>query len=135
MVSLQRCMAVAVRVRQVKTDGAGFRASGANPMAGRLPGILRHQALEFGLGFLVLEMRLSGANKDAGEFRPGIGGAHVDDAHRLNARLRRLDPKQGWRLATFDTAPELPLGGDNEVLVERIGMGGDLDPFAAAGNH
>ena len=55
-------------------------------------------------------------------------------AHRLNARLRRLDPEQGRGLAALDTAPELALGGDNEVLVERIGMGGDLHPFAAAGN-
>ena len=103
-------------------------------MADRLLGILRHQALKFGLGLLVLEMRLPGANKDAGELRPGIRGAHVDDPHRLNARLWRLDPEQGWRLATFDTAPELPLGGDDEVLIERIGMGLDLDPLAAAGN-
>ena len=72
--------------------------------------------------------------KIAGELRPGIGGAHVDNAHRLNARLRRLDPKQGRGLAAFDTAPEFPLGGDDEVLVERIGVGLDLDPFAAAGN-
>jgi hypothetical protein len=26
-------------------------------------------------------------------------------------------------------------GCDNKVLVERIGMGLDLNPFAAAGNH
>ena len=44
-------------------------------------------------------------------------------------------PNRRRGLATFDTAPKLPLGGDNEVLVERIGMGGDLDPFAAAGDH
>ena len=63
-------------------------------MAGRLPGILRHQALKFGLGLLVLEMGLPGANKDAGKFRPGIRGAHVDNANRLDPRLRRVDPKQ-----------------------------------------
>jgi hypothetical protein len=28
--------------------------------------------------------------------------------------------------------PELPLGRDDKVLIKRIGMGGDLDPLAAA---
>ena len=104
-------------------------------MADRLLRILRHQALKLGLGLLVLEVRVPGADKDAGELRPGIGGAHVDDANRLNPRLRRLDAEQARGLAALHTAPELPFGGDNEVLVERIGMGGDLDPFAAAGDH
>ena len=49
-------------------------------------------------------------------------------------RLRRLDPKQPWRLAALDAAPELALRRDNEMLIERIGMGQDLDPLAAAGN-
>jgi hypothetical protein len=35
-------------------------------------------------------------------------------------------------LATFNTPPELPLGGNNQVLVERVGMSLDLDPLAAA---
>ncbi len=29
----------------------------------------------------------------------------------------------------MNAAPELSLGGDDEVLVERIGMGCDLDPL------
>ena len=49
--------------------------------------------------------------------------------------LRRLDAEQGRGLATLDAAPELPLGGNDEVLVERIGMGLDLHPLAAAGDH
>jgi hypothetical protein len=36
--------------------------------------------------------------------------------------------------AVFDAAPELPLGCYNQVLVERIGMELDLNPFAAAGD-
>ena len=79
----------------------------------------RHQALELGLGLLVLEMRLPGADEDIGELGPGIGGAHIDNADRLNARLRRLDPEQGRGLAAFHAAPELALGGDDEVLVKR----------------
>jgi hypothetical protein len=47
-------------------------------------------------------------------------------------RSRRLDPEEARGLATLHTPPELPLGRDNEVLVKRIGVGGDLDPFAAA---
>ena len=38
------------------------------------------------------------------------------------------------RLAAFDASPELPLGGDDQVLVERIGVGFDFDPLAATRN-
>ena len=72
--------------------------------------------------------------KIAGKLRPGVRRAHIDDTDCLDARLWRLDAEQGRGLAAFDTAPELPLGGDDEMLVERIGVGLDLDPFAAAGN-
>ena len=63
-------------------------------MADRLLGILRHQALELGLGLFVFEMGRPGPGKDAGEFRPGIGGAHVDDADRLDARLGGSTPNR-----------------------------------------
>ena len=86
------------------------------------------------LGALVLEKCRVCSSKRAGEFCPRIGRAHIDDADRLNARLRRLDPEQGRGLAVLDTAPKLPFRGNNEVLIEGIGMDGDLDPFAAAGN-
>ena len=43
-------------------------------------------------------------------------------------------PNRRRRLAILDAAPELPLGGDDQVLVERIGVGRDLDPLAAAGD-
>src|SRR5262249_3251397 len=49
--------------------------------------------------------------------------------------LWRLNTERARRLAALDTAPELPLSRDNEVLIKRIGMSGDLDPFAATGNH
>ena len=74
-------------------------------------------------------------DKDRGKLRPGIGGAHIDNAHRLDPRPRRLDAEQARGLAALDAAPEFPLGGDDQVLVERIGMGRDLDPLAAAGDH
>ena len=104
-------------------------------MADRLLGVLGHQALKLGLGLLMLEMGGAGAGKDAGKLRPGIGRAHIDDADGLDPRLGRLDPKQLRLLAVLDTAPELALGGDNEVLVERVGVGQDLYPFAAPGDH
>ena len=69
------------------------------------------------------------------EFRPRIRRAHIDDPDGLDPWLWRFDTEQARGLAALDTAPELPLSSDNEVLIERIGMGGDLDPFAAAGNY
>jgi hypothetical protein len=50
----------------------------------------------------------------------------------LDPGLRRVHTEKGRGLSAFDTAPELPLGRDDEMLVKRIGMGLDLDPFAAA---
>ena len=101
-------------------------------MSDRLTGILGHQALELSFRLLVLEVRGPGAEKNARELGPGIGGAHIDNPNRLNARRWRFNPKQGWRLATLHAAPELPLGGNNQVLVKRVGMSFDLDPLAAA---
>ena len=72
--------------------------------------------------------------KIAANSAPGVGRGHIDDTDRLDAGLRRIDAEKGRGLAVFDAPPELPLGGDNEVLVKRIGMGGDLYPLAAAGN-
>ena len=103
-------------------------------MADRLLGVLRHQALELGLGLFMLEMRRPGLREQRRELRPGIRGAHVDDPHRLDPRLRRFDPEQARGLPELDTAPELLLRGEHEVLVERIGSDRDLDPFAAAGD-
>ena len=96
-------------------------------MADRLFGILRHQALEFSPGLLVLEMRLVGAREDRGKLSPGIGCSHVDDADCFQPRLGRFDAEQLRLLTAHNAAPELALGGDNQMLIERIGMGEDLD--------
>ena len=82
-------------------------------MADCLFGIRRHQAFELGLGLLVFEMGRAGAREDRGELGPGIGCGHIDDAHRLEPRLRRLDSKQLRLFAALDTAPELALGSDD----------------------
>jgi hypothetical protein len=103
------------------------------PVADRLLGILRQQTLELSLGLFMLEVCVPGADKDACEISPGIGGAHIDHANGLNPRFRRVEAEQGRELAALDTAPALLFRADNEVLMERrIGMGLDLDPFAAA---
>ena len=95
-------------------------------MANCLLGVIGYQALELSLCLLVLEMSRPGPRKDRSELRPGIRGTHVHDSNGLDARLRWVDAKQGRGLAGLDTPPELPLGGDDEVLIERIGMGLDL---------
>jgi hypothetical protein len=115
---------------KIKADRARLRAFGADAMTGRLFGVLRHQAFELGFGLFVLEMRLPGSREDRREFRPGIGRCHVDNPHRFEPRLGWIDAKQPGLFAALDTAPELALGGDNQMLIERIGMGEDLDPFA-----
>ena len=55
-----------------------------------LLGILGHQALEFGLGLLVFGMGRASTGKDCSKPRADVGRTHVDDAHRFDARLRRL---------------------------------------------
>ncbi len=123
-----------LRIEDVETDGAGFRALGPHAMPDGLLSIFRHEAFQFGFGLLVFEMRRSSPRKDPSELRPGVRRAHVDDAHRFDARPRRLGAEQDRGLAILDAAPEFPLSSENEVLIERIGMGLDLDPLAASGD-
>ena len=83
----------------------------------------------------MLQKGLPGAAEDPRKFRPGVRCTHIDDSDRFEPRLWWLDAKEARGLSTLHATPELSLGGDNEVLVEWIGMGGDLDPFASSGNH
>ena len=53
-------------------------------MAGGFLRVLRHEGLELGLGPLVVEEGRAGGAEEAGELRPGIGLAHVDDPNRLD---------------------------------------------------
>ena len=82
----------------------------------------------------MLKMSRSGPRKDRGKLRPGVRGAHVDNPNCLDAWFRRLDAKQGRGLLAFDAAPEFPLCGNDEMLIEWIGMGLDLNPFATPGD-
>src|SRR6266478_4345977 len=129
--SLDRCTA-ALHLQEIEAHRPGLGALGANPMADRLLGVLRHQALQLGLRLFVLEEGRAGRAEHGGELGPSIGGGHVDDADGRNTRPRRLDPKKAWGLTAFHTAPELLLRRQQEVLVEPVGRNGDLDPLAAA---
>ena len=58
-------------------------------------GVLRHQGLELTFCPLMIEKGLAGVAEEAGKFRPGIRGAHVDDAYGLDPKACRssLDTK------------------------------------------
>ena len=68
------------------------------------------------------------------QFRPAVGRAHVDGSNRLQPRPWRLDPEQARGFAALHAAPELLLRGDQQVLVQRVGMDGQFDPLAAPGD-
>src|SRR5262245_14749240 len=95
--SLERCMAT-LHAQDIKAHRTGFGSFGSDAMADRFLGVLGHKRLELRLGVLMLEVSLARAPKHASEFRPGIGCAHVDDAHRCDPRGRRLEAKQARRL-------------------------------------
>src|SRR6516164_7879029 len=101
-------------------------------MPDRLLGIFRDKSFELCLGILMLEVSLFGSPKYGRKLCPGIGRAHVDYPHRLNASTRRLDPKEPRSFAALHAAPELLFRSQKQMLVERIGGYLDLDPFAAA---
>src|SRR3984957_14863498 len=107
-----------LHVQDFEAHGSGFRPFGPDAMPDGFLGVFRHQALELGLGALVLEKSRPGPAKHAGKLAPGIGRAHVDTANSLNPRPRRLTPEQARGLTRFDAAPELLLGREQEVLVE-----------------
>src|SRR5215207_4911948 len=95
-------------------------------------GVLRHERLELALGLLMLDKGWSGSAVDGGELGPGVRFAHVNRQHRLDARPRWLDAEEARGLAGLDAAPELLLGGEQKVLIERVRVDLDLDPFPRA---
>src|SRR3954467_7993702 len=103
-------------------------------MPNRLLGVLRLEAFELSLRILMLTIRGSGAPKCTGEFRPGVGRAHVDDPHRLNAGARGFDAEEARGLAAFYAPPEFLFRRQKQVLVERVAANLDLDPLATPSN-
>jgi hypothetical protein len=91
-IELLDCMVIQ-SFEEFECYGAGFRAFGAYAMADSLLCIVGHQGLQFGLGFLVLEIRRLSPGKNCGELRPDICGAYIDNADGFDAWLWRLDPK------------------------------------------
>src|SRR5438132_492782 len=75
IVSLERCMG-RLPVAEVEAHRAGFRALGANAVTDGLLGVLRDEALELGLGLLMLEKGLPGVAVGGGELGPGVRGTH-----------------------------------------------------------
>ena len=119
--------------KEIEADGAGFRALGPDAMPDRLLGIFGHEPLEFGLGILVLQKGRAGLARR----RPANSAQELDElmSTTRTASMRARggsSQEQARRLAALNAAPELFLGCEQEVLVERISRDGDLDPFAAA---
>jgi hypothetical protein len=114
--SLDRCIA-GLHFEEIEADGAGFRALGAQPVPGRLLGVLRYQALQFGLGVLVLQECRTGLAEDRSEFCPSIGRTHVDDENGLDAWSRRLNAEQARGITVLHAAPKLPLGREERHRV------------------
>src|SRR5262252_4878827 len=81
--SLERCMA-SLRSEHIERHRAGFRAPSAYPMSDCFLGILGHQGLELAFRPFVVEKGISGIAKQAGEFRPGVRRAHINDANGLD---------------------------------------------------
>src|SRR5258707_13883122 len=106
MDSLDRCMA-ALHAQDIKAHRTGFGSFGSNAMADRFLGVLGHKGFELRLGILVLEVSFARAPNHASEFSPGLRCAQVDDPHRFNPWARRDDPKQPWRPARLNAAPEV----------------------------
>src|SRR5262245_20867482 len=99
------------RRENIKAHRARFGALPPHAMPDRLPDILRHQGLELVFRPLMVEKGLAGVAKQGGELRPGIRGAHIDDADRLDARPRRFNAKEARGLAVLDAAPEFLFRG------------------------
>ena len=103
-------------------------------MTGRFLGIFRDEFFEIRLGAFMLLMGAPSSAIYGRKFRPAVGGAHVHDTDGFEPGTRRLDPEQARWLAALDAAPELLLGRQQQVLVERVCGDRHLDPFAAAGD-
>src|ERR1700724_2516446 len=73
--SLDRCMDP-LPLHEVEAHRPGFAELGPNAVAKGLLGVLGHEALELGVGFLVLEKGMARVAVQASELAPGVRGAH-----------------------------------------------------------
>src|SRR3984885_7007426 len=129
IVSLDRCMIVLLN-EKIEADRARLRAPCPNAAAGGLLCVLRHQSFELGLCPFVVEKSRSRGAEEAGELRPRIGLAHVDDANCFDPWPWRLDAIGARRLSGLHTTPEPPFRRHQKVLVKRVSWDSHLNPFA-----
>src|SRR6516165_10726818 len=78
-VSLDRGMGC-LYLQHIKAHRPRFRALGFHAMPDSLPGIIRHQGFELAFCPFVVEKGAPSIAEERGEVRPGIRGAHIDDA-------------------------------------------------------
>lgn len=124
---LHRCMRLSAG-EQINADRARLGALGTSAMADRLLGVLRQEAFPLRFGPLLDLPGISGAGKARRTFRLRIEGAHVITGP---ASMRGLggSPSSRRRGFHFPRSARIALGGDDQVLVERVGTGGDFDPI------
>jgi hypothetical protein len=67
-------------------------------------------------------------------FLLAVTPAHVDQPHRHDPWPWRLGIEEARGLTGDHRSPEVPLSGDQEVLVERVGRDPDIQPMATAGD-
>src|SRR5450759_4941215 len=101
MVSLEWCTTVLHAAQKIKTDRPRFGSLSADAMAEGFLGVLRHQDFEFHFGPLMVQESRAGLAKHPRQFCPGIGCAHVDDAHRCNPWPGWFSAKQARGLAAL----------------------------------
>src|SRR5208337_2725549 len=122
--SLDRCTG-GLRIQDVEAHRTRFGALCPHAMPDRFLRVLGHQGFELGLCPLVVEEGAARIAEQGRELRPGVRGAHVDNADGLDARAWRLDAEEVRGLATFHAAPEFLFRRQKQMLVE--GIGGYLD--------
>src|SRR5262245_9974524 len=118
-VSLDRSMD-GLRVNYIEAHRARFGALGAHAMPNGLLGILRHQGFEFAFGPFMVEKCTPGIAKERCELRPEVRRAHVDDAHGLDARPRRLGIGQMGRFTRLHAAPKFLFRRHQDAQIERV---------------
>src|SRR5208337_1293282 len=106
--SLDRCTG-GLRIQNIEAHRSRFGALGPHAMPDRLLGVLGHQDLELGLCPLVVEEGAARIAEQGRKLRPGVRGAHVDNADGLDARARWFDAEEVRGLAILHAAPEFLL--------------------------
>src|SRR5215218_10152983 len=84
--------------------------------------VLWHEGFQLALGLLMLDAGWPRPAIHGRELGPGVGLAHVGRPHRFDPCPGWLNAEEARGLAGLDAAPELLLGGEQKVLIERVGV-------------